>query len=572
VYALGIYLGGSAASLSQLLCTGGLGWRNTFLLVATLGVLVGATTAAVVREPARPALTAPTAAALPPAATAVATATPSHPLSVLGSARDVLRAPGIGWLYTAGTVRFLAGFTIMTFVPEYYRRTFPLHAASFSALNALAICVGGLLSSYAGGRIVDVVRPPFTSFPDSQGVPPQPRPTHTQRTRPTTARSDDVRRSYQLISSTRMRPFRVRPHPPSATRGSWPQRHAHSSPSCHPTPVTSVLSHSPTSSEVSCRLVRVWVCVRRTGAGRGRNTQWSRSEPRALVWVSAVGCLLGAACMLAALSATDFYVSMGCALSRQATPAPAAPSCQLRTHICGITPLQCAFGENHHNTRRPEHEPEHNAVWRRQVVLRVPAVLRVLVRQLPRHATVTTTAHTPRLGVLVVSVRRLAGGLAGALRAGLRRPPPRAYGRRRRPPRHAAWLERHNELGGLRCALPFHQVRQRGPLIQAVRRSKYFATFVLLGVTVKSGHALRLRFVCPLSPLGQLMRTEKRRSRECGWTARASRCTRASEGNDGVIVNRSLKMHYRHTVPCGLDHLRTSNKVLLSPAVLVDAR
>jgi hypothetical protein len=40
--------------------------------------------------------------------------------------------------------------------------------------------------------------------------------------------------------------------------------------------------------------------------------QWSRSEPRALVWVPAVGCVLGAACLLAALAATDFYVSMGC--------------------------------------------------------------------------------------------------------------------------------------------------------------------------------------------------------------------------------------------------------------------
>lgn len=170
VYALGIYLGGSAASLSQLLCAGGLGWRNTYLLVATMGVFVAVVTAAFVREPPRPTLTAPTGAALPAAATTAAATTPSHPLGVLGSARDVLRAPGIGWLYTAGTVRFLAGFTIMTFVPEYYRRTFPLHAASFSALNALAICVGGLLSSYAGGRIVDVVRPPQCAFfPDMSG-------------------------------------------------------------------------------------------------------------------------------------------------------------------------------------------------------------------------------------------------------------------------------------------------------------------------------------------------------------------------------------------------------------------
>jgi predicted MFS family arabinose efflux permease len=80
-------------------------------------------------------------------------------LGVVASAREIFRAPGIGWLYLAGTVRFLAGFTIMTFVPEFYRRAFPRHAAAFAALNALAIGAGGLLSSYAGGRIVDVVRP-----------------------------------------------------------------------------------------------------------------------------------------------------------------------------------------------------------------------------------------------------------------------------------------------------------------------------------------------------------------------------------------------------------------------------
>ena len=61
VYALGIYLGGAAASLSQLLCVAaGLGWRNTYLLVAALGVLVAATTAAVVVEPPRPTPLGPT--------------------------------------------------------------------------------------------------------------------------------------------------------------------------------------------------------------------------------------------------------------------------------------------------------------------------------------------------------------------------------------------------------------------------------------------------------------------------------------------------------------------------------
>eukprot|EP00976_Prorocentrum_cordatum_P057208 1153746-Prorocentrum_minimum.AAC.1 len=80
-------------------------------------------------------------------------------LGVFVAARQILEKPGMRVLYTAGAVRYMGGYAILAFVPEFYRRTFPASAAAFSTVNALIISVGGMTSILASGYVTDKVRP-----------------------------------------------------------------------------------------------------------------------------------------------------------------------------------------------------------------------------------------------------------------------------------------------------------------------------------------------------------------------------------------------------------------------------
>jgi hypothetical protein len=58
---------------------------------------------------------------------------------------------------TPPQVRFMGGFAVMTFMPEFFRRTYPAHAPLYSAANAFIISIGGGASILLSGYITDKV-------------------------------------------------------------------------------------------------------------------------------------------------------------------------------------------------------------------------------------------------------------------------------------------------------------------------------------------------------------------------------------------------------------------------------
>ena len=55
-------------------------------------------------------------------------------------------------LLCGSAFRFMAGYTISSYMAVYYNRFFPERVATFSALNAVVVSVGGMASSYCGAR------------------------------------------------------------------------------------------------------------------------------------------------------------------------------------------------------------------------------------------------------------------------------------------------------------------------------------------------------------------------------------------------------------------------------------
>eukprot|EP00611_Tribonema_gayanum_P031372 TRINITY_DN9058_c0_g1_i3.p1 TRINITY_DN9058_c0_g1~~TRINITY_DN9058_c0_g1_i3.p1 ORF type:complete len:202 (+),score=68.49 TRINITY_DN9058_c0_g1_i3:363-968(+) len=55
----------------------------------------------------------------------------------------------------ASCVRFMAGYSIGSYMPVFYRARFPDDAALYSYLNASVVAVGGALSAYVGGLAAD---------------------------------------------------------------------------------------------------------------------------------------------------------------------------------------------------------------------------------------------------------------------------------------------------------------------------------------------------------------------------------------------------------------------------------
>jgi len=61
-------------------------------------------------------------------------------------------------LFIAAPLRFLGGFAIGTFLPQYYNRRFPEYSSAYSTLNALIVSLGGVSSAYLGGAATDRLR------------------------------------------------------------------------------------------------------------------------------------------------------------------------------------------------------------------------------------------------------------------------------------------------------------------------------------------------------------------------------------------------------------------------------
>ncbi|CAM9695078.1 unnamed protein product [Pylaiella littoralis] len=164
VFAFGVYVGGGLSSLSIALAKV-VGWRGSAYTVAGYGLLLSLLVRFTVREPVRtPAVTAPAPA-------------PSHEAggggsdssarsdgladkgergySAKESVKLIFGDPLIVLLIFGGMVRFMAGYAIGSYLPDFYSQVYPDFNTTYSYLNASVVSVGGALSSYAGGYAAD---------------------------------------------------------------------------------------------------------------------------------------------------------------------------------------------------------------------------------------------------------------------------------------------------------------------------------------------------------------------------------------------------------------------------------
>ena len=221
VYAAGLYIGAGLASMSLLLGQS-IGWRETTLLVAFVGLLSallvvltdepnsGAATVSNLGEtvgdalaplPATPSSASPSMARLRPASPLQPPQPPALPLAVekkqapptpVGgdtaalvqpdadlprccrrAARGRCRwcclqvAPAVALLQdrtfllicAAAGVRFVGGVSIGAYCVKYFAAAFPAHTSQYAYINACIVCFGGAASVLLGGRLSDKLLP-----------------------------------------------------------------------------------------------------------------------------------------------------------------------------------------------------------------------------------------------------------------------------------------------------------------------------------------------------------------------------------------------------------------------------
>jgi MFS family permease len=220
IYTFGIYLGGGLSSLS-LAMAGALGWRTASWIIAAVGFASVAAFYALVSEPRHQAYlfdsaavhsghgqagdeqgeallpdarssgaqaqaqaqaqapggyqaTATAAAAVAQRGAPAQAAQPAPPKKASVTYAQALslawREPSVRLLFLAAPTRFLGGFAIGTFLPQYYRARFPDEVNTvYSTLNALIVSGGGLAAAYSGGLITDRLR---KSTPSAAAIVP----------------------------------------------------------------------------------------------------------------------------------------------------------------------------------------------------------------------------------------------------------------------------------------------------------------------------------------------------------------------------------------------------------------
>jgi len=141
IYALGIYVGGGLSSLS-LLMANEFGWRLSSFVIAASG-LVSSFLFWVFSKQNDVEITAAEA--------------PKR-LGYLVTLRIILSNKIPVLLLTASPIRFVGGLAIGTFLPLFFKGKFPDQGNTYSVINAFIVSVGGAISAYLGGFIVDNLR------------------------------------------------------------------------------------------------------------------------------------------------------------------------------------------------------------------------------------------------------------------------------------------------------------------------------------------------------------------------------------------------------------------------------
>ncbi|KAG5181996.1 major facilitator superfamily domain-containing protein [Tribonema minus] len=154
VYAVGMYMGASMGSFSLSIAMA-VGWRNVCYGCAASGLVLAMLLLMSVREPQRVKKLADAACGAPVASPPLPPPLPQLKLTLPQALRAVLSRRLVLAIIAAAMVRYMAGYTIGTFMPVFYGARFPDDADVYSYLNASIIAIGGAVSAYVGGRTAD---------------------------------------------------------------------------------------------------------------------------------------------------------------------------------------------------------------------------------------------------------------------------------------------------------------------------------------------------------------------------------------------------------------------------------
>jgi len=144
IYAFGVYIGSGLGSLSIAMAEQ-IGWRNTCHAVAIYGLMLAAVTLCTIREPRR----------VSGGQRKSGNSSKSEHNGCCESVATLLRSKLLVLLFAAGSVRFMAGYALGAYLPEFYAVCFPEHIVVYSFFNATVVSFGGALSSFLGGRVAD---------------------------------------------------------------------------------------------------------------------------------------------------------------------------------------------------------------------------------------------------------------------------------------------------------------------------------------------------------------------------------------------------------------------------------
>lgn len=157
-YGSGVYLGGGLSSLCILL-DNKVGWRSTYDIIASFGVLSAILAVALLpRDPKVGIETNPNNAMNvmdKNGKTAKVDNGKQNNPSQLSDVVDILSIPKIQWLFAGSFFRFCSGLCIGVWAAPYFKLAFPDDSSSYAVTNALIVGLCGVTSGVVGGWFAD---------------------------------------------------------------------------------------------------------------------------------------------------------------------------------------------------------------------------------------------------------------------------------------------------------------------------------------------------------------------------------------------------------------------------------
>ncbi|CAM9987824.1 unnamed protein product [Ascophyllum nodosum] len=150
IFAFGVYVGGGLSSLSIAMAKS-VGWRVSAYTVALYGFVLALLVRFTVKEPHRARATLPSR----DTRGGERNGGEDEDFTFSQSTKLIFGEPLILLLMLGGMLRFMAGYAIGSYLPDFYSQIYPSDNTIYSYLNASVVSVGGALSSFAGGYVAD---------------------------------------------------------------------------------------------------------------------------------------------------------------------------------------------------------------------------------------------------------------------------------------------------------------------------------------------------------------------------------------------------------------------------------